>query len=322
MLCEMIKFPSFFPNALKKKLFFNMLLVMMTTLTVFLGASECDILGHKIAVTFTYLQEASKLLALKVQPGQSQIDPQSVTDFVESLLTRDKTWLPLSIERAIVTSVAIIILTIFEEVFVDFHVNLIGAVVQFHLAPGPKHLRILPIEEYRSRALAVRGRTAGKRSQTPIIAKSKEVSRGQYIDALNAKKYEAEKQIRDIDIKLVEQTRLTRLSLQKGMMSIIALALGYWKCLDNKENLVDVEVKPASQTSSYLEPGQRPGQGRMSELLQSSKHRVSALSKITKYVIPKSVKKKFAFSASTKKCETKEDLVRQDHGMQSRSKST
>ena len=312
----MIKFPSFFPNALKKKLFYNMLLVMMTTLTVFLGASECDILGHKIAVTFANQQESSKLLALKVQPGQSKIDSQNVIDFVERLLRSDKTWLPLSIERAIATSVAVIILTIFEEVFVDFRVNLIGAIVRFNLAPGPKYLRILPIEEYRSSALAVRGRTVGKKSQTPILAMWKEVSREQYIDAMNIKKHRAMKQIRDIDIILAEQTSYSKLLFQKGVMSIFAVALGCLKCLDNKgKSVVEEEVKPALRISSPLGLGQR----RMSEFFQLSTHRVSTLSKISKYVIPKSVKKKFAFTVLTRKFKTKEDLVVQNHGTQSRS---
>ena len=268
-----------------------MLLVMMTTLTVFLGASECDILGHKIAVKFANQEESSKLLALKVQPGQSKIDSQNITDFVERSLMSDKTWLPLSIERAIVTSVAVIILTIFEEVFADFRVNLIGAIVRFHLAPGPKYMRILPIEEYRSSALAVRSRHV-KKSQTPIIARWKEVSRGQYVDALNTKKHGAMKQIRDIDIILAEQTSHSKLLFQKGVMSIFAVALECLKCLNNKEkSVVEEEAKPALQTSSPLGPGQK----RMSEFFQSSKHRGSILLKMSKYVIPKSVKKKLLF---------------------------
>ena len=85
-------------------------------------------------------------------------------------------------------------------------------------------------------------------------------------------------------------------------MSIFAVALECLKCLNNKEkSVVEEEAKPALQTSSPLGPGQK----RMSEFFQSSKHRGSILLKMSKYVIPKSVKKKIAFSALTKKCETK-----------------
>jgi hypothetical protein len=37
MVCDLISFPSLFPDTLKKKLLFNILLLIMTTLTVVLG---------------------------------------------------------------------------------------------------------------------------------------------------------------------------------------------------------------------------------------------------------------------------------------------
>ena len=327
MNCDMIKFPQLFPSALKKKLLFNMLLVMMTTLTVFLGASECDILGHKIAAAFTRLEDASKSSVLKVLPGHSKINTQNVADFVEGLLRSDTTWLPVSIERAIITSVAVIVLTIFEEIFVDFRVNLIGATVKFHLAPGPKHLRVLPIEEYRSSILANKGGNAGRKNKVPIIAKWKEMTRAQYIEALNARKEEAMSRIKDIDMLLAHQTNLCQLSLRRSIVSVLALASGACSHIVETKKHVDNEEVEQIATTSKITP--QKGHRRIFGALESSKYKMNTFLKntksATKSVIPKSMKKNFNFSASTEDSETKEDpdvmkvskieTINRDYGM-------
>ena len=300
MGCEMIKFPSIFPNALKKKLLFNMLLVMMTTLTVFLGASECDILGHRIAAAFTHLQGTSMTSVLKVPPGTSRINAQNVNDFVEGLLRGDKTWLPQSIERAVITSVSVIVLTIFEEVFVDFRVNLIGATVRFHLVPGAKHLRMLPIEAYKSNIPVIKSGNVRKLPSS-VLAQCKEMTRDQYIEALKIKKQRILKQVKDIDLLLDLQTQRYRQSIKKGVVDALTIASSYLHShTDTKKSLIkDNETSPVSVLSPT-------SQGRMTGAYETSKHKMSKLLKSTKIVIPHSMKKQFGFSKSTKDDETKD----------------
>jgi hypothetical protein len=141
MQSDMLQNLFWLPTSVRKKLVTNLLLVMLTALTVFLESTECGIVGHRVAAVFSQTNIDVKDLS-KIPQGTSMISRECVDRFVEAFLAEEKkkehfSWMPAHMERSIAATVVVIVLSVLEEVFIDFRVNLIGSVVKFHLAPLP-----------------------------------------------------------------------------------------------------------------------------------------------------------------------------------------
>jgi hypothetical protein len=125
---------SWLPFHLQRDLFFHVVYLMLSILSLFVGTSECDIIGHRIGVTIdqvhTYLQ--------KVNLEKSKIDNECLNRHIESVLaaSKKKSYLPVHIEKSLHITVDVIVLNIMEDMFLDFRLNLIGDRVCFHLEAG------------------------------------------------------------------------------------------------------------------------------------------------------------------------------------------
>jgi hypothetical protein len=127
---------SWLPGSVKRQLFFNILLLMLTVMHIACTSSECDILGHRIAATFAAKTAENQ----KARNYISAIDPKSLHVFIDAHLAdpeKNVAWLPDYIERSLMTTISVLALTLIEEVFYDFRVNLMSDKVRFHLVPGP-----------------------------------------------------------------------------------------------------------------------------------------------------------------------------------------
>lgn len=125
---------SWLPFHLQRDLFFHVVYLMLSILSLFVGTSECDIIGHRIGVTIdqvhTYLQ--------KDNLEKSKIDNDCLNRHIESVLaaSKKKSYLPAHIEKSMHITVDVIVLNIMEDMFLDFRLNLIGDRVCFHLEAG------------------------------------------------------------------------------------------------------------------------------------------------------------------------------------------
>jgi hypothetical protein len=121
------------PASMKKELFFNILLLIITVSQIVLGATQCDLLGHTIALAFTRAPTVSK-----VDPGRTSIDTAAIYEHVDAILASESNiwYIPDYFERNMLFSIHLVVLTIVEEVFVDFRVNVMGDEVRFYLRPG------------------------------------------------------------------------------------------------------------------------------------------------------------------------------------------
>lgn len=122
------------PQFLKQKVFFNILQLLLTIMHVVLRASQLDILGHKISIAFSQAP-----IILKDQVKECSVDPACVQSYVDACLS-DKTtniWLlPDYLEKPLLYAVHFMILSLLEEIFVDFRVHVLGDTVKFNLVKG------------------------------------------------------------------------------------------------------------------------------------------------------------------------------------------
>jgi hypothetical protein len=127
---------SWLPHSIKRQLFFNILLLILTVMQITCTSSKCDILGHRIAATFA--AKAERLERSNVE--RSIIDPNCLKKFIDDHLAdpeKNVPWLPDYVEASLLTTISVLVLTLIEEVFHDFRVNLMSEQVRFHLVPGP-----------------------------------------------------------------------------------------------------------------------------------------------------------------------------------------
>jgi hypothetical protein len=118
------------PSSIKRQLFFNILLLMLTVMHITCTSSECDILGHRIAATFTARAQTFN----KSNVMQSTIDADCLKAFIDNHLAdpeKNVAWLPDNVEASLITTISVLILTVIEEVFHDFRVNLMSDQVRW-----------------------------------------------------------------------------------------------------------------------------------------------------------------------------------------------
>ena len=143
------------PSNMKKELFFNILLLIITVSQIILGATQCDLLGHTIALAFTRAPTVSK-----VDPGLTSIDTEAIYEHVDAILASESNiwYIPDYFERNMLFSIHLVVLTIIEEVFVDFRVNVMGDEVRFYLRPGvlPNVREMSDIDDVKAHLQAMR----------------------------------------------------------------------------------------------------------------------------------------------------------------------
>jgi hypothetical protein len=161
---------TWLPFHLQRDLFFHVVYLMLSIVSLFVGTSECDIIGHRIGVTIdhvhTYVQ--------KVNLEKSKIDPDCLNRHIESVLaaSKKKSYLPAHIEKSLHITVDVIVLNIMEDMFLDFRLNLIGDRVCFHLEAGQSSTADERLKEEEAKEKA-------KIADTPemLLAKMKEYKR-------------------------------------------------------------------------------------------------------------------------------------------------
>ena len=122
------------PQFLKRKLFFNILQLLLTIMHIVLRASQLDILGHRISIAFSQAP-----IIPRNQNRECSVDPECVQSYVDASLSDQSTniWLlPDYIERPVLYAVHYMILSLLEEIFVDFRVHVLGDEVKFNLVRG------------------------------------------------------------------------------------------------------------------------------------------------------------------------------------------
>lgn len=72
------------PSNMKKELFFNILLLIITVSQIILGATQCDLLGHTIALAFTRAPTVSK-----VDSDLTSIDTEAIYEHVDAILASE-----------------------------------------------------------------------------------------------------------------------------------------------------------------------------------------------------------------------------------------
>jgi hypothetical protein len=121
------------PRALKREMFFNMLQLLLSVLHVVLSATELDILGHKVSISF------STAPAIHQQAAEFAADPVCVMAYVDKCLSSETTnlwYIPDFIERPLLFTIQYMAVTILLEVFVDFRLNVLGDQVKFNMVRG------------------------------------------------------------------------------------------------------------------------------------------------------------------------------------------
>ena len=122
------------PRFLKKKMFFNIMQLVLIIMHIVLKATELDILGHKIAIAFS----PAPIISADQVP-HSSVDPQCVTAYVEECIANADTniwFIPDFIERPLLFAIYFMAASVIEEVFVDLRVNVLGDQIKFNLVRG------------------------------------------------------------------------------------------------------------------------------------------------------------------------------------------
>ena len=114
---------------LKRDLFFHILYIFLSILQVFVGSTQCDIIGHTLVAS---IQRQS--LGKKQLSSPSQINCHDLEAFLEANHLEPHG--AIDLEKSLFKIVYVMVLVIIEEVFVDFRLNLIGDAVKFSLEPG------------------------------------------------------------------------------------------------------------------------------------------------------------------------------------------
>ena len=123
------------PTAFKRDLFFHILYIFLSILQVFVGSTQCDIIGHTLAASIqTHPLEKKKISC------PSQINYHDLETFLEA--NHMEPHGAVDLEKSLFKIVYVMVLVIIEEVFVDFRLNLIGDAVRFNLEPGKTPLDI------------------------------------------------------------------------------------------------------------------------------------------------------------------------------------
>jgi hypothetical protein len=165
------------PEALKRDLLFHILYLILSVMQVFVGHTECDVVGHTIAAS---IKKGTVTPRLHREP--SCINHDDLVKYMKktagaAAAAADST------EQSLYKIVFLIVLAVIEEVFVDFRMNLIGDSLQFHLVPGGLALSSV-VASAESAALALpSGSESGK---DPTISK-KEALREEAREHLAAK---------------------------------------------------------------------------------------------------------------------------------------
>lgn len=122
------------PRFLKKKMFFNVLQLMLIVMHIVLRATELDILGHKVAVAFS----PAPPITIDQVPNSS-VDPKCVMAYVEECLANEDSniwFIPDFIEKPLLFAIYFMVTSVIEEVFVDLRVNVLGDQIKFNLVKG------------------------------------------------------------------------------------------------------------------------------------------------------------------------------------------
>ena len=158
------------PQFLKRKVFFNMLQLLLTIMHVVLRASQLDILGHRISIAFSQAPAIPR-----DQSRECSVDPACVQSYVDASLSDQSTniWLlPDYIERPILYAVHFMILSLLEEIFVDFRVHVLGDEVKFNLVRG-----VVPKVESRGDGDVARYRSKLIAERATLMKRAEEVKR-------------------------------------------------------------------------------------------------------------------------------------------------
>ena len=125
---------AWLPFHLQRDLFFHVVYLMLTIISLFVGTSECDIIGHRIGVSIDHVHTNAR----RNSSEKSRIDSECLNRHIESIFATStkKSYLPVHIEKALHITVDVVVLNIIEEIFLDFRLNLIGDKVCFHLEAG------------------------------------------------------------------------------------------------------------------------------------------------------------------------------------------
>ena len=123
------------PAALKRDLFFHILYIFLSILQIFVGSTQCDIIGHTLAASIR-----RHPLEKKQSSCPSQINYHDLEAFLEA--NHMEPHGAADLEKSLFKIVYVMVLVIIEEVFVDFRLNLIGDAVKFCLEPGLTPLAI------------------------------------------------------------------------------------------------------------------------------------------------------------------------------------
>ena len=130
---------SWLPAHLQKDLYFHVVYLLLKVMSLFVGTSECDIIGHRIGVSIDHDHRNP----LRRNSEKSNIDAGSLHRHAESIFATGKTssYLPAHIEKTLLITIDVIVLNIIEEMFFDFRLNLIGDQVCFYLQSGEPQQR-------------------------------------------------------------------------------------------------------------------------------------------------------------------------------------